>query len=125
MDFPGLAIDETAVYLTGAMTKSSDDSLEESRLWILDKTVLYNTPQQALQSNSPYMATPADAPQGFYKSVTSLQDPNISQGAKPHIYMPAVVNEFSTKTDIFFGTYLLSYVWQDTMGNGIDEFLHL
>ena len=119
--YPGIAVDELAIYITGGLyTKSRRSKFVESRLWILNKNALYGVGQVL-----PTPVVSVDNPGGILLSETPLGAKDLDFDALPEIYMPAEIRSYSTKYDIFFGTYLVAYVWFNSEREPIQEFLHI
>ncbi|MBZ0268929.1 hypothetical protein K8I85_12285, partial [bacterium] len=96
-DYPGFAVDGTAVYVTANMFSFGTRAYGGARLWIVDKSPFYagGTP----------LATVHDPPAAVGESAATMQPAHIFGSAPPNV-----------------GTWLVRY---DGYSDGIDEYLSI
>ncbi len=97
-DYPGLAVDEEAVYITANMFRFTGGSSVDSRIWIMDKIPFY--------AGGPAVVSVYD--HGTLSGITP--DPMVYPTTQPaHVFGPGLPPGMT-------GTYLVSAGWADGMG---------
>jgi hypothetical protein len=100
-DYPGIATDDDAVYVTANMFNAAGTSYAGSRVWVIDKATTYAGPNGSITFNvyDPYALSGASA----YLGVGTTTMPT-------HMWGPEPAN---------VGTFLVSTGWSD----GLNEFV--
>lgn len=98
-DYPGLAVDDDAVYITANMYNAAGTNYGGSRLWIIQKAATYAGPNGSISS-------------AVYDAYTAVGQPGFATTTQPtHMWGPEPAN---------VGTFLVSY---SGLSDGTNEYL--
>ena len=104
VDYPGLACDDKAVYVTGNMFSFAANAYGGTRVWIVRKTPAYDGP------NNSAIVTPYDP----------YADPNAAEATAQPTHMFGVLPNGSGGRPL--GTFLMTY---SGLSDGLDEYLQI